>query len=184
VDQVVASIETDKVTVEVRSPHAGVIAEVFAAAGDEVNVGNPLFTLATGGAAPAKAAAKPTAPTAAPVAAAVAAAKAPTPAAKSAPAAPTKAAAASTPSSAAKPSSLGDRSETRVKMTRMRLRIAQRLKEAQNTAAMLTTFQEVDMGNLIELRNKHKDDFEKAHGVKLVSNLNSQFEKQIHVERG
>eukprot|EP01037_Dinobryon_pediforme_P023224 gene23223-biopygen14008 len=52
-------------------------------------------------------------------------------------------------------------------MTRMRIRIAQRLKEAQNTAAMLTTFQEVDMTQLIELRNKHKDDFEKAHGIKL-----------------
>jgi 2-oxoglutarate dehydrogenase E2 component (dihydrolipoamide succinyltransferase) len=66
---------------------------------------------------------------------------------------------------AAKP--VGDRSETRVKMTRMRQRIAQRLKEAQNTAAMLTTFQETDMGNLMELRNKYKDDFEKVHGVKL-----------------
>ena len=60
-----------------------------------------------------------------------------------------------------------DRSETRVKMTRMRQRIAQRLKESQNTAAMLTTFQEVDMTNLMELRNRYKDDFEKVHGVKL-----------------
>lgn len=59
------------------------------------------------------------------------------------------------------------RSETRVKMTRMRQRIAQRLKDSQNTAAMLTTFQEVDMTNLIELRNKYKEDFEKIHGVKL-----------------
>jgi len=63
--------------------------------------------------------------------------------------------------------SAGDRGETRVKMTRMRVRIAQRLKESQNTNAMLTTFQEVDMGNLMELRNKYKDDFEKLHGVKL-----------------
>lgn len=61
----------------------------------------------------------------------------------------------------------GDRSETRVKMTRMRQRISQRLKEAQNTAAMLTTFQEVDMGYLIDMRNKYKDEFEKTHGVKL-----------------
>jgi hypothetical protein len=52
-------------------------------------------------------------------------------------------------------------------MTRMRQRIAQRLKEAQNTAAMLTTFQEVDMGPLIDLRNTHKEEFEKIHGVKL-----------------
>ena len=49
----------------------------------------------------------------------------------------------------------------------MRLRIAERLKAAQNTAAMLTTFQEVDMYNLIEMRKKHKDAFEKVHGVKL-----------------
>ena len=62
---------------------------------------------------------------------------------------------------------INDRSETRVKMTRMRQRIAQRLKEAQNTAAMLTTFQECDMSNLIALRNKYKDGFEKEHGVKL-----------------
>jgi 2-oxoglutarate dehydrogenase E2 component (dihydrolipoamide succinyltransferase) len=59
------------------------------------------------------------------------------------------------------------RSETRVKMTRMRQRIAQRLKDSQNTAAMLTTFQEVDMTNLIDLRNRYKEDFEKIHGVKL-----------------
>lgn len=52
-------------------------------------------------------------------------------------------------------------------MTRMRTRIAARLKESQNTAAMLTTFQECDMSNLIDLRNKFKDDFEKVHGVKL-----------------
>jgi 2-oxoglutarate dehydrogenase E2 component (dihydrolipoamide succinyltransferase) len=49
----------------------------------------------------------------------------------------------------------------------MRLRIADRLKESQNTAAMLTTFQECDMSNLIDLRNRFKDDFEKSHGVKL-----------------
>ncbi len=61
----------------------------------------------------------------------------------------------------------GDRTESRVKMTRMRQRIAQRLKESQNTAAMLTTFQEVDMTNLIDLRNKYKEEFEKNHGVKL-----------------
>ena len=52
-------------------------------------------------------------------------------------------------------------------MSRMRLRIAQRLKESQNTAAILTTFQEVDMSALFELREKYKDSFEKAHGVKL-----------------
>ena len=57
--------------------------------------------------------------------------------------------------------------EERVKMTKLRKVIAQRLKEAQNTAAMLTTFNEVDMGTVMELRNAYKDVFEKKHGVKL-----------------
>ncbi len=57
--------------------------------------------------------------------------------------------------------------EERVRMTRLRQRVAQRLKEAQNTAAMLTTFNEVDMGAVMELRNAYKDVFEKKHGVKL-----------------
>jgi len=57
--------------------------------------------------------------------------------------------------------------EERVRMTRLRKRIAERLKQAQNTAAMLTTFNEVDMSNVMALRNLHKDAFEKKHGVKL-----------------
>lgn len=160
-DQVVASIETDKVTVEVRSPAAGTIVETFASEGDEINVGNQLFVLETGGAAPAKTA---TAPKAA-AAASPAAASAPAPVKAAAVAAPAKTAAAAPTKAAAVEA--GARTETRVKMTRMRQRIAQRLKEAQNTAAMLTTFQEVDMGNLIELRNKYKEEFEKQHGVKM-----------------
>ncbi len=61
----------------------------------------------------------------------------------------------------------GNRTETRVKMTRMRQTVSKRLKEAQNTAAMLTTFQECDMGNLMAMRNEYKDAFEKKHGIKL-----------------
>ncbi len=57
--------------------------------------------------------------------------------------------------------------EERVKMTRLRQTIARRLKESQNTAAQLTTFNEVDMTNVMELRTRHKDAFEKRHGVKL-----------------
>jgi 2-oxoglutarate dehydrogenase E2 component (dihydrolipoamide succinyltransferase) len=71
----------------------------------------------------------------------------------------------STPQSSG-PRSRADREE-RVKMTRLRLRIAERLKEAQNTAAMLTTFNEVDMSNVMALRNMHKEAFEKKNGVKL-----------------
>lgn len=61
----------------------------------------------------------------------------------------------------------GDRPERRVKMTRLRKRIAERLKGAQNTYAMLTTFNEVDMTNLMEMRNKYKEEFLESHGVKL-----------------
>ena len=64
------------------------------------------------------------------------------------------------------PRALGEREE-RVKMTRLRKRIAERLKEAQNTAAMLTTFNECDMSAVMALRDRYKDGFEKKHGVKL-----------------
>jgi len=57
--------------------------------------------------------------------------------------------------------------EERVKMTRLRATIARRLKDAQNTAAMLTTYNEVDMSGIMELRNTYKDAFEKKHGVKM-----------------
>lgn len=144
---------------DVKSPFAGTISAIFAEAGAEVEVGKTLFDIIKGS-APAKAtpaAAANAAPAAAssPAASAPAATKATPPATKA------------SPSSSASNAGVVDRSETRVKMTRMRLRIAQRLKEAQGTAAMLTTFQECDMGNLMEMRNKYKDQFEKVHGVKL-----------------
>jgi 2-oxoglutarate dehydrogenase E2 component (dihydrolipoamide succinyltransferase) len=75
-------------------------------------------------------------------------------------------AAPSAPAAAAKPRELGAREE-RVKMTRLRKRIAERLKQAQNTAAMLTTFNEVDMTSVMALRESYKEPFEKRHGVKL-----------------
>ncbi|MGA0605777.1 2-oxoglutarate dehydrogenase complex dihydrolipoyllysine-residue succinyltransferase [Phenylobacterium sp. VNQ135] len=70
------------------------------------------------------------------------------------------------PAAPAAPRELHDREE-RVRMTRLRQTIARRLKEAQNAAAMLTTFNEVDMTNVMALRNSYKDQFEKKHGVKL-----------------
>jgi len=158
VDQIVASIETDKVTVEVRSPSAGVILEVYAEEDAEVEVDRPLFAIDTNAARPAGQEAPAAAPTETKTETPAAAAPAPAAAPKAA------APAAAAPSVAAP---AGNRTETRVKMTRMRTRIAERLKEAQNTAAMLTTFQECDMGNLIALRNLHKEQFEKTHGVKL-----------------
>ena len=69
---------------------------------------------------------------------------------------------------AAAPAQPGDhRNDRRVPMSRMRARIAERLKDAQNTAAMLTTFNEVNLQPMMDLRGRYKDDFEKAHGVKL-----------------
>jgi len=78
------------------------------------------------------------------------------------------AAAPAAPVAARAPTAVEDVSrEERVKMTRLRQTIARRLKDAQNTAAMLTTYNEVDMKAVMDLRNKYKDIFEKKHGVKL-----------------
>ncbi len=78
------------------------------------------------------------------------------------------AAAPAAPVAARAPTAVEDVSrEERVKMTRLRQTIAKRLKDAQNTAAMLTTYNEVDMKAVMDLRNKYKDIFEKKHGVKL-----------------
>ncbi len=79
---------------------------------------------------------------------------------------PAPTAAAAKPAVPAGPRSRADREE-RVRMTRLRRTIANRLKEAQNTAAMLTTFNEVDMTNVMALRERLKDDFEKKHGARL-----------------
>ncbi|MGB0576071.1 MAG: 2-oxoglutarate dehydrogenase complex dihydrolipoyllysine-residue succinyltransferase [Alphaproteobacteria bacterium] len=71
------------------------------------------------------------------------------------------------PTASVKPATPDERGEERVPMTRLRKRIAERLKEAQNTAAMLTTFNEVDMTNVMAARKKYQEDFQKKHGVKL-----------------
>ncbi|OYQ73376.1 2-oxoglutarate dehydrogenase complex dihydrolipoyllysine-residue succinyltransferase [Wohlfahrtiimonas sp. G9077] len=82
-----------------------------------------------------------------------------------------KAAAPAAPKAAAPAAPLnvvsGNRTEQRVPMTRLRATIAERLLEAKNSTAMLTTFNEVNMKNVIELRKKYKDEFEKRHGIKL-----------------
>jgi 2-oxoglutarate dehydrogenase E2 component (dihydrolipoamide succinyltransferase) len=158
-DEVICQVESDKVTVDVRSPINGVLTSIAKADGEVVEVGALLSTVKEG-AAPAAAA-----PVAAAAAAAPAAeAKKAAPAAAVAPAAP-KAAAQSTP---APQVAVGADSRVRnVRISSMRQRIADRLKASQNTAAMLTTFNEIDMTPLIQLRNKYKDDFAKRHGVKL-----------------
>jgi 2-oxoglutarate dehydrogenase E2 component (dihydrolipoamide succinyltransferase) len=249
-DEPVVELETDKVTIEVPAPAAGVLETITANPGDTVNVGALIGAIAAAGssvaaAAPAavakpaeipqpaavaaepapkpangNGAAVPPAPSAAklmaeagltdadvsgsgrrgqilkedvlaaaakpasaPAAASVAAAPAPAPVAapKPAPAPATVAAPAPAPKAAepapapalvpAQPrgpvNANDDVREERVKMTRLRQTIARRLKEAQNTAAMLTTFNEVDMKPVMDLRNSYKELFEKKHGVKL-----------------
>ncbi|MCF6305683.1 MAG: 2-oxoglutarate dehydrogenase complex dihydrolipoyllysine-residue succinyltransferase [Rhodobacteraceae bacterium] len=194
VDEMLCELETDKVTVEVPSPIAGVMGEIIAAEGETVGVDALLATLVEGdgaaakAAAPAKAPAKTEAPAAAstaakdvedaPSAKKIMAEKGIDPAtvqgsgrdgrimkedvAKAAAPAPAPAAAPRAPVSADDASR-----EERVKMTRLRQTIARRLKEAQNTAAMLTTYNEVDMSAIMDLRSTYKDQFLKKHGVKL-----------------
>ncbi|KAI9348151.1 dihydrolipoamide succinyltransferase putative [Obelidium mucronatum] len=160
-DEPIATIETDKVDVTVNSAEAGIVLEYFAKEGETVAVGSNLFKVNTNGVAGASA---PKAAAAAPVAAPAASAPAPTPKA-AAPAAPKPAAPSAAAPSA--PATVGARVERRVKMNRMRKTIASRLKDSQNTAASLTTFNEIDMTNLIEFRSKYKDAVLEKHGVKL-----------------
>mmetsp|Transcript_35714 Transcript_35714/g.77712 ORF Transcript_35714/g.77712 Transcript_35714/m.77712 type:complete len:457 (+) Transcript_35714:90-1460(+) len=172
-DEVVVQVETDKVTIDIRSPGAGVIEEILVAEEDTVVVGQAVakVNLGAAGAESAAPAAEPEEPVAeAPKAEEVkveAASSAPPPPpppkAKSAPAPPTPPAQSTTQTAAPV---TGPR-ERRVKLTRMRKRISERLKGAQNTYAMLSTFNEIDMTNLMALRKKYKDEFMEEHGVKL-----------------
>jgi len=230
-DEPIASLETDKVSVEVPSPIAGVLTEQLVKEGDTVAVGAPIARIdektsaAAAAPAPAQAAADATTNPAgpsetpalrgdehAPVALAdndedhvttlspavrravleyhvdpskihgtgkdgrltkddvIAAAQAqnaqPSPAI--APQAKTPAPEAKAPSPGPRPSpGDGERREERVKMSRLRQTIAKRLKDAQNTAAMLTTFNDVDMSAVIDARSRYKDLFEKKHCIRL-----------------
>jgi 2-oxoglutarate dehydrogenase E2 component (dihydrolipoamide succinyltransferase) len=216
VDEPLVELETDKVTIEVPAPAAGVLSEIAAKNGDTVAVGALLGAITPGSGGAAAAAA----PAAAPAPAASAPAPAAAPAAPPA-AAPAKAAAADAPlapsvrrlagESGVEPAAVagtgkdgrvtkGDMlaaieraalspvpvaqpaasvqvrapspaddaaREERVRMTRLRQTIARRLKDAQNTAAMLTTFNEVDMATVMALRSHYRELFEKKYGVKL-----------------
>jgi 2-oxoglutarate dehydrogenase E2 component (dihydrolipoamide succinyltransferase) len=183
-NETIVEIETDKVALEVSSPADGTISEWLFGEGDSVTPGVVIARVAGGAsasAAPAAAAApaaKPDSATDRPVSPAVRRVAAE--GGVDAQAIPgtgrdgraTKADAMSyvakgSPSAApAAPRDIGPREE-RVKMTRLRQTIARRLKEAQDTAAMLTTFNDVDMGAIMDLRKKYKESFLEKHGVKL-----------------
>ncbi len=223
-DEALAELETDKVTLEVNAPAAGVISEIVVKEGETVAVGAVLGSIAEGAVAAAASPAKPAeqpAQTRQPIhvsPAPEARAAAPQPAPSRSPNLDTLAPAVrrlaeesgvspaavagtgrdgrvtkgdmlavieggASPSTA--PVSFSkiqtppaqtprapytppvEAREERVRMTKLRQTIARRLKEAQNTAAMLTTFNEVDMTTIMEVRNRYKDLFEKKHGVKL-----------------
>jgi 2-oxoglutarate dehydrogenase E2 component (dihydrolipoamide succinyltransferase) len=228
-DEPIASLETDKVSVEVPSPVAGVLTEQLVKEGDSVAVGAVIARIdekaTTGVAAPAPETAAAGGPGEAPalraeapapvaepevteredqittlspavrravleyhvdpskiqgtgkdgrltkddVIAAAEAQKAGTAAqaGAQAPQAKAPAAPAPPPAPAKAPASAGERKEERVKMSRIRQTIAKRLKDAQNTAAMLTTFNDVDMSAVIDARARYKDLFEKKHGIRL-----------------
>ena len=196
-DEPLVELETDKVTVEVPAPRSGVLEEILAGEGEEVEVGAVLGRMAAG-AAPARAVPAPKAKEPAPAAAD---APALSPAARklladnalapeavagtgkdgritkgdvlahleSAAAPPPAAAPAPAPAAPAAPRAPrpDHPREERVRMSRLRRRIAERLKDAQNTAAMLTTFNEADMSGVVALRRRYRDQFEKRHGVRL-----------------
>lgn len=186
-DEVIAELETDKVAVEVTAARAGVLKKILAKKGSKVSVGAVIAEIEEGTGskttvAPAKA--EPVAPRA-PVAPAAVDRKALTPLAKR------LAAETGVDVARLKGTAQGGRvgkndvlralednggqtrarvsgaREERVPMSPLRRRIAERLKEAQNTAAILTTFNEVDMTIVMDARARHKEVFEKKHGIKL-----------------
>lgn len=190
-DELIVDIETDKVVMEVVAPADGVISQVMKNEGDTV-LSQEVLAIFTAGAAAAPAAAAP-----APAAVAAAAATAPAAAGPAARKAAAEAGvdiaavagsgvggrvtkddvAAAKPAPVAAPApvapapvlalAVGERVEKRVPMTRLRAKVAERLLEAKQSTAMLTTFNEVNMKPVMDLRKQYVEKFEKVHGVKL-----------------
>eukprot|EP00486_Rosalina_sp_Unknown_P001346 CAMPEP_0201568728 /NCGR_PEP_ID=MMETSP0190_2-20130828/9948_1 /ASSEMBLY_ACC=CAM_ASM_000263 /TAXON_ID=37353 /ORGANISM="Rosalina sp." /LENGTH=362 /DNA_ID=CAMNT_0047990169 /DNA_START=187 /DNA_END=1275 /DNA_ORIENTATION=+ len=167
VDDVVAVIETDKVSIDIRTDFAGVITEQLANLDDTLEVNAPLFkidTSKTDGTPAAAAAATTTTESASSASSASSTSSTPS---TPPPSPPTPSSLQPPPPPPPSATGLVDRTQNRVQMSRMRQRISQRLMEAQETTASLTTFNEIDMKNIITVRNKYKDIFADKHGIKL-----------------
>jgi 2-oxoglutarate dehydrogenase E2 component (dihydrolipoamide succinyltransferase) len=168
-DDPILVLETAKVSIDIPAPKSGILTALHVKIGDVAKVGDKLADLDISAVKPAGGAAAPPLPksvTAAAAAPAAAPATPATPAPAPVAAAP-KPTPVTTPAAAATVALSTGREDRRVKMTRMRQTIASRLKDAQNTGALLTTFNEIDMTNAFKLRSDYKDEFEKKHGVKL-----------------
>ncbi len=193
-DENLIDIETDKVVMELPAPADGVIVKIIKADGGMVTSGEVIAVIDTeakaavaaapaAAAAPAKAAADPAGAAASPAAAKIAAENnintgeiagtgrggrvTKEDVVGKVAGGPAAAPAAAKPAAPAVQLPAGDRTEQRVPMSRLRTRIAERLLQSQATAAILTTFNEVNMAPVMDLRAKYKDKFEKEHGVKL-----------------
>ncbi|KAM3469761.1 hypothetical protein MY8738_010000 [Beauveria namnaoensis] len=185
-DEELATIETDKIDVAVNATEAGTIKEFFVNEEDTVTVGQDLVRIESGGSPAPQNEPAPKGDDQAKLAAESKSSQHQTqtesnqetkeetksqaentPAASPQRPATEKDAAPSASQASSSGPSLGSREERRVKMNRMRLRIAERLKQSQNTAASLTTFNEVDMSNIMDFRKLYKDDVLKKTGVKL-----------------
>ena len=195
-DELIVDIETDKVVMEVVAPADGVISQVMKNEGDTVLSQEVLAIFTAGAAAAAAPVAATAAPVAAPVASSAPAAAGPAARKAAAEAgvdiaavagsgvggrvtkddvaaakpAPVAAAAPVAPAPAPAPAlamAVGERVEKRVPMTRLRAKVAERLLEAKQSTAMLTTFNEVNMKPVMDLRKQYVEKFEKVHGVKL-----------------
>ncbi|KAK4478843.1 hypothetical protein RD792_014344 [Penstemon davidsonii] len=173
VDEPIAQVETDKVTIDVNSPEAGVIKEFIAKEGDTVEPGTKVAVIskseegvthvAPSDEKPFEKAEPPPSPPADEKK------EKPAPRVEKAPVIEKPKGSSPPPpkTSATEPQLPPKERERRVPMTRLRKRVATRLKDSQNTFALLTTFNEVDMTNLMKLRSDYKDAFVEKHGVKL-----------------
>ncbi|GAA0171049.1 transferase [Lithospermum erythrorhizon] len=170
IDEPIAQIETDKVTIDVTSPEAGVIEKFVAKEGDTVEPGTKVAVISKTGegvvshVAPSEEQSAATAPQSSPPAEEKK--EEPKPQVQKTPVV-ERPKESSAKRSAAEPILPPKDRERRVPMTRLRKRVATRLKDSQNTFALLTTFNEVDMTNLMKLRSDYKDAFVEKHGVKL-----------------